>query len=1031
MPYAGVPIGALSSVTQRFLHSIRFVRFSVAEGMSWYRRHGRLPRGSECCDLLRKALFRFTLLARRAEPAPKTIEPVLPPYEAWLLVNAWNGRRRDDLLDRLGRHAGCLPKISVVMPVHNPPLEFLDRAIASVKAQVYEQWELCIADDCSTNREVRTSLMRWAAEDDRIRVTYLDRNLNISAASNVAAALATEEFLLFLDHDDELTPDALGEVALYLSGRPDADVVYSDDDKIDVAGRRYDPQFKPDWSPELLLSYMYMSHVLVIRRQLFESCGGMREGFEGAQDYDLVLRVTEQTSAVGHIPKILYHWRAVPGSTASSGAAKPASLDAGRKAVAEACKRRRIVARVTQPDFATKGNLGIYCHEFPDEGPTVTVVIPTKNQLSILRTCLESLRATTYRNYDIVVIDNESDDPQAVAYLRAIPHRVLRIANLGGRFNFAAINNQAVQEVTSEFLLFLNNDTEVKAPRWLSQMVGYAQISGVGAVGAKLMFADGRIQHAGVLHGLYHGLAGPAFKLTPSWEHGYLAYASVVRNYSAVTAACLLTPRRLFLDLGGFHEAEFGVAYNDVDYCYRLIDHGYRCVYCPDAQLIHYEGYSRGFRDDPDEVVAFKRRYRRRTDPWYSPHLSLVDEGFHLVPRTIATRRQKPIPTIMTALSLNCEGAPWSQFELTRELAKRRVIQPIVFSPVDGPLRSMYEGQGITVRIDRHPLSGVTTLQQYEAAVQRFASTCLSWGAELIYANTLQSFYAVAAAHQAGLPSVWNPRESEPWQTYFDYLPDGAVQKAYDCFAWPYRVVFVADATRDAYAALNTRHNFTVIRNGLDTTRIESACREWPRDRARHFIGSQPGDMVVVLLGTVCSRKGQQDLVRAVAALAPDLWQRIRCYIVGDRPGGYSSELHALVKNLPAFLRARIHIVPETREVAQYYRGADLFLCTSRLESYPRVVLEAMAYGLPIVTTPIFGIREQVWEGVNALFYEPGDSGVLAERLEVLTRDEPLRARMAAKSGSVLALGTDFHEMVAGYEDIFAEAWLTGKGLRA
>ncbi|MBA2487077.1 MAG: glycosyltransferase family 2 protein, partial [Nitrospira sp.] len=569
---------AMSSVTQRFLRSLRFARFSIAEGASWYRRHGRLPKASECYYLLRKAIFRFHILAHRTTLAPKTIEAVLPPYEAWLRVNAWNERRRDDLLDRLSRHAGLLPKISIVMPVHDPPLQFLERAIASVHAQVYERWELCIADDRSTNQEVRVVLARWSAKDPRIRVAYLERNVNISAATNAAAALAAEEWLLCLDHDDELTPDAVGEVALYLAVHPDADVVYSDDDKIDVAGRCYAPQFKPDWSPELLLSYMYLSHVLVIRRRLFQSCGGMREGFEGAQDYDLALRATERTSAIGHIPKILYHWRALPGSTASSGAAKPASLDAGRRAVADAFMRRGIVARVTQPDFADKGNLGIYSHEFPDDGPTVTIVIPTKNQLSIVRSCIDSLRATTYRNYEIVVIDNDSDDPQTMMYLRSLEHRVIRISNPEGRFNFAGINNRAVQAIGSEFVLFLNNDTEVKNPRWLSQMVGCAQMEGVGAVGAKLIFADGRIQHAGVIHGFYHGLAGPAFRLTPAWEHGYLAYASVVRNYSAVTAACLLTPRRLFLSAGGFNEADFGVAYNDVDYCYRLVDQGYRCV---------------------------------------------------------------------------------------------------------------------------------------------------------------------------------------------------------------------------------------------------------------------------------------------------------------------------------------------------------------------------------------------------------------------------------------------------------------------
>ncbi len=350
----------MSLVTQRLAKSLRFARFALIEGLLWYRRHGRLPRGSECADLFRKAFFRFKILAHRTISPPKTIEKVLPPYEAWLRVNAWNRRMRDDLIDRLSREVGHLPTISIVMPVHDPPVEFLERAIESVRAQVYEGWELCIVDDASRNQHVRTVLERWRAADPRIRMAFLEQNVHISAATNRAAALASGDFLLFFDHDDELTPDAVGEVALFVAGQPNVDVVYSDDDKIDESGRRYAPQFKPDWSPELLLSYMYLSHVFVVRRALFESVGRMRVGFEGAQDYDLALRVAERTSEFGHIPRVLYHWRALPGSTASSGAAKPASLEAGRRAVADAFERRGIEARVTQPDFAVKGNLGIY-----------------------------------------------------------------------------------------------------------------------------------------------------------------------------------------------------------------------------------------------------------------------------------------------------------------------------------------------------------------------------------------------------------------------------------------------------------------------------------------------------------------------------------------------------------------------------------------------------------------------------------------------------------------------------------------------
>ena len=298
--------------------STRFALFSVGEGLSWYRRHGRLPHVSEISYLTWKAVSRFRILMQRTRSGPKTIEPMREPYEAWLSANRWTRRMRDDLIERLHEKSSSRPMVSIIMPVHDPPVPCLDRAIASVREQVCDRWELCIIDDCSGNHDVRETLRKWTAQDDRIKTTFLDRNVNISTATNEAVKSSTGQFLLFMDHDDELTPDAVGEVALYLAEHPETDVLYSDDDKIDLSGNRYAPQFKPDWSPELLLSYMYFSHLFVIRRALFDACGGMRVGFEGSQDYDLALRATEKSSAIGHIPKILYHWRAVPGSTATS-----------------------------------------------------------------------------------------------------------------------------------------------------------------------------------------------------------------------------------------------------------------------------------------------------------------------------------------------------------------------------------------------------------------------------------------------------------------------------------------------------------------------------------------------------------------------------------------------------------------------------------------------------------------------------------------------------------------------------------------
>ena len=490
-------------------------------------------------------------------------------YAAWLECNApslW--LLRAALLARWGR----LPRISVILIAHKTSPQSLDAAVQSVRSQIYKNWELCIADD------------------------------GTSDAVNAAAARATGEFLAFLDPGDVLSSEALAEVAIYAADNAEADIIYTDDDKIDASGRRFEPQFKPDWSPTLLLSYMYMGRLLVVRRSLFLASGGMRQGFEGGEDYDLALRASEQARHIGHIPKILCHRRAAPGSASETVDSAARRADAGLRAVKDAFARRNINAAVTQPDWARSSGLEIYAPSFPDSGPRVAILIPTRNQDNFLRSCLESLRKTTYQNFEIVILDDESDDPATVRFLAECGHRVLRVAREAQRFSFAHINNFAVREVAADHILFLNDDTQVVEPRWLSQMMGHASMPGVGAVGAKLIYGENAIQHAGVVHGEQDGLPRHAFRDLPADQWGYLAYLKVAREYSAVTGACLLTSRRLFLEMGGFDETAFALAFNDIDYCFRLNDRGYRCIFCPDATLIHHQGQSRPPTDLPAET---------------------------------------------------------------------------------------------------------------------------------------------------------------------------------------------------------------------------------------------------------------------------------------------------------------------------------------------------------------------------------------------------------------------------------------------
>ncbi len=982
------------------------------------------------------AIIRQTRLIYRNTQTPEVtsllpqgfqLPEVTETYQAWLRVNPWTPRREAALKQRLEAYAATdLPNISVVMPVYNPPIDCLEKAIDSVLNQVYPHWQLCIADDCSSNPEVAATLNRLAATDDRIQVVCRSDNGNISAATNTAAELATGDFLVFLDNDDELTPDALGEIALYIAQHPQTDVIYSDDDKIDSSEKRFAPQFKPDWSPHLLLSYMYISHAFGVRRSLFEQVGGLRLGYEGSQDYDLALRTTELARHVGHIPLILYHWRATPGSTAISGAAKPTSFAAGCQGVQDALTRRQLSVQAIQPQWAVDLNLGIFSHEFPNNGPTVTLIIPTKNQLKLLKACLESLQKTTYENYQILVIDNESDEPEILDYFQQLTDdekiTVLPLPSQG-QFNFAALNNQAVEQIETDYILFLNNDTEVISPQWLSQMMGYAQLEKVGAVGARLIYPDDRVQHAGILHGLHHGLAGHAFKLTHKDDFGYLAYSKVLRNYSAVTAACLLTPRSLFLEMGGFDQNQFGVAYNDADYGYRLTEQGYHCIYCPNAQLLHKEGTSRGFKDNPQEVAAFRQKYADKIDPYYNPHLSLSNEWFQIQPRCFTTAKTAIQPRVlMCSNALEYTGAPLHQYEIAVKLAIENKIEPIIFSVSDGPLRQAYEQQGIEVIVREHPLINVYQQEAYETALQAFAEELQLSQYDVIYANTLENFFMVDCAQKMGVPSVWNIHESEPWQTYFDGFGSEIAAKALSCFQFPYRVIFVADATRNLYLPLNSHHNFTVIHNGMDVKQFQQTAKTWTRTEAREALNLAETEIMILLLGTVCDRKGQQDLVKALAILPPQWHSQIRCFIVGDRPSLYSTELSQLVQQLPATLQSQLTVIPETPETAKYYQAADIFVCTSRVESYPRVILEAMAYDLPIITTPVFGIVEQVREHVNGLFYPPNQPEELCQCLISLLENPTKRQILANNAKSVLASLNSFEEMTQAYDELFQEA---------
>ncbi len=960
--------------------------------------------------------------------APSQLKPFFEPlsrYEAWRRVNIFNDAAREDLMNALAGQK--TPRISLITPVYNTPARHLNEMVASVLAQVHPDWELCLADDASTSRETLAALKAAVRSDPRIKLVRLERNSGISAATNAAAALATGEILAFLDHDDLVTPDCIGELALYYGQNLEADIVYSDDDKINEDGTHHSPQFKPDWSPTLLLSYMYLSHMFSVRRELFETLGGFRSKFDGSQDYDFALRATEHARTVGHIPKILYHWRVAEGSTAQSGDAKPESFERGRLAVQEALDRRGISAHVTQPQWAIDTRVGMFSLEFPDTGPRVTIIIPTYNNSNLLKNCIKSIGNTTYKNYEILIADNGSDEVDAVRFLSDINSMdnvsVINVPRSVDGFNFSRIINTAVKAADSEFVLLLNNDTQVIAPNWLSQMVGYGLMEGVGSVGARLYFEDGTLQHGGIVHGWHEGLVGHAFRGAPPHDWGYMGFIRTAREYSALTAACLLTRRSIYLEVGGLDEDKFAVAYNDVDYGFRLALSNLRNIYCPDAELYHFEGKSRGQRDNPREIIALRDTYSTWIDHGYNPNLSLSDEHFRTEPRRAPRRKTGPVRVAAVSHNLNFEGAPNTLFDLMVGLKSCGDADPVVLSPRTGPLGDLYEASGIEV-VHFTPPATDASPEAYSAALDRLASLFVELDVDVVIVNTLPMYFAVNAAERAGIGSIWCQHESEPWSTYFD--DQGAHRRlhAYAAFAQAYRITYVANATLQEWGSVQTRHNAQIIRHAVPPKRMEEEVTRWSASVARRRLGIRKDETCIILMGTICRRKGQFDLAQALGRLEQP-FPKVKIFIVGHIAElDYADLIRNALATLPQALVDSVVLTGAVDDMTLYYAAADIAVCCSRIESAPRVIVEAMAFGLPIVTTPIFGIPELVDEHINALFYDPGDTAALAGAIRTLCLNPDQRQKLADRSLDVLHSRPGWNDMIRQYRQLLNEAAL-------
>ncbi len=965
------------------------------------------------------------------------------PYTRW----CWHNRMTPRLRTVLGQDTAKLlesnaPLISVVVPAYNTPENYLNDLLECMQKQIYPRWELCIADDASPQPHVRRMLEQAAKEDSRIKPIFRTENGHISLATNSALEVATGEFIALLDHDDVLPEDSLLHVAQAIQRHPKAGYLYTDEDKIDDTGRHFDPQFKDNWSPAMAVTHNYTHHLTVIRRDIVEKVGRLRPEYNGAQDIDLFLRCWEQIDDddVIHVPFIGYHWRAHAESTASRGDQKGYLFDAARRGIADSLTRRQLRAEPILPQLAQDYALCLHQLKWsPDilrENP-VTIVIPTKDRADLLATCLDSIAKTTPKeSVQVIVVDDHSTDADAVAYLKTLADRddlrcsVLHAPESPEGFNYSRLVNLGSAQADTPFLLHLNNDVEALTPGWLEDMAGWLTFPGTGIVGAKLVYPDHTINHAGIGLSRGDGLAHVLFEKEPVDDLGHLFLPHAARNVSAVTGACLLTRTDLYRELHGFDEAKLQVAYNDVDYCLRAGAANQRSVYTPQAVLRHIGSASRGNNYAEREHVEYIARHGSTRDRYLNEALSFPPRNLPLDPyhqRYAQTAR--PFHATVVTHNLNFEGAPIFIFELARYLNSQEGVSITVASPQDGPLRQRFEDEDLPLEIwDISPMMSAKTPADFSTALKQFANS-KSWDhTDVIIGNTMMTFWAIHLAEYLDKPSSLYIHESNTVKRFFaPLLPVQLHETIEDAYRLATRVVFTAQATRDIHEELNINDNFRTLPSWVDFDRIEKYAAANDRAALRHKHGLDPDAVIVINIGSVCERKGQHIYIRGIDLLRkelPDLFpnQTIQWTMVGAREGLY---METLQEDIQLMGLQEVKIFPETPDIYDFYRLADVLVCTSFEESFPRVLLEAMVFGTRIVSTDVNGIPEMLTNTDEAYLVPAGDPFKLATALKsALTDHCNANQKMVSMAHARAARSYHHARALPLHLQVVREAWL-------
>lgn len=892
-------------------------------------------------------------------------------YLTWQHTN----RLTPALETMLRREAGELadgPRITVLIDARGADLGRSSGLLDSLQAQLYTNWEAWLVTDAPT-----------PSTDTRIKVEVCDGPADLVRALNAATHQSHGTLLCLLSGRSRLSPDALLEIAEAFVQLPTCRLAYTDEDRADGQGRRSAPNFKPEWSPILADSGLFPGNLCAVTKADFVALGSFRDEFYLIPWFDLLLRLgdTLRENEVRHIPLVCHH--ADQAELVETDPTHP-SVEQARLALAAAAQRRGWDAEPFLPEAGHQRRHRYHQLRWSKailHRLQVTIVIPTRDRLHLLQECIELLDETVdWRYVKLVVVDDHSRDADAVRYLQALSARrdlmceIVRTPDPRAPFNYSRLVNAALPHIDTPLLLHLNNDVNALEPGWLEEMAAWFTLPDVGVVGAKLVYPDKTLNHTGIVIGPHGGLADTPFAKCDESSVD-LAWHAAAREVSAVTGACLMTRSSIYRELAGFDENDFGVAYNDVDFCLRVRQAGHRIIYTPQAKLMHWGSATRGVTFDEAEHIAFARRYPAYQDPYVSAHLELernrlVCAGKHFTRAARAGR----LRLLLLTHNLNLEGAPLFLLEYATWMAQQAGFSLMVLTSQDGPLREAYEKLGATISVvDRHPIYAAENRAIFDQRLTE-VSAQLNWSEiDLVVCNTLVSFWGVHLARTAGKPSLWYIHESTSIFRFFELmLPLDHHAWVHEALSKASGTLFLCQATRAYYDDWNLHDTFRIVPSWIDLATIDRFRQTHDRLNLRQKFGFADDETVIANIGTVCERKGQHVFIRAIDHFNHHQKHRgkFRFVLVGARPGIY---LDLLERDIRRLALPNLTLVPETREVFEYFMAADLFVCTSYEESFPRVIMEAMAFATPIVTTNVHGVAEMVHQRQEGYLVDPGD----------------------------------------------------------